>query len=343
MADGEDAAGANVDANVDANEGVQLDPFGDIELFFESDLPSEDFRVDAGCKLVTDDEAQSTCDSPPGGGIETIAGSAYFVIRANAVVIDARMEVLGEHPLVILARNITITGQGEIDSGSKSGELVGGAGNQLCGTGDLNATGNAGGAGGGYGAAGGDGGTGAGSKAGPGGTGGLTLALPTQLLGGCPGGDVEPRLGGLGGGAIQLTAVNQLLVEGAINVGGAGGQSGIIGAVLGAAGGGSGGLIVLEAGNIQIANGSIGYFGGAGGNGAADESVESAGGDGSAVGAGLPNPLGTVAVTIGGRGGDAADVAGVDGLNAPGSAVSASGGGGSVGYLITRDLPAVGN
>jgi hypothetical protein len=105
--------------------------------------------------------------------------------------------------------------------------------------------------------------------------GGLTLVnvgraggapIPTfvPLVGGCRGGNFSgtlPRVGGAGGGAVQLVANSRVEISGGgiIDVGGGGGDS--------FAGGGSGGNIVIEAPTMIFDGSSTGVFanGGAGG------------------------------------------------------------------------------
>ena len=105
--------------------------------------------------------------------------------------------------------------------------------------------------------------------------GGLTLVnvgraggapIPTfaPLVGGCRGGNFSgtlPRVGGAGGGAVQLVANSRVELSGGgiIDVGGGGGDS--------FAGGGSGGNIVIEAPTMIFDGSSTGIFanGGAGG------------------------------------------------------------------------------
>jgi hypothetical protein len=88
------------------------------------------------------------------------------------------------------------------------------------------------------------------------------------IIGGMRGQDgCNSRIGGGGGGALQITAGERIDVTGAIDAGGGGGSGGSSsGTCLGGAGGGSGGAILIEAPAITV-SGTVSANGGGGGGG----------------------------------------------------------------------------
>lgn len=99
-----------------------------------------------------------------------------------------------------------------------------------------------------------------------------TVAWPSALRGGCPGGNggAGGALGGNGGGAVMIIA-DSLTLSGKTNASGAGGRGGSA-AKSGGGGGGSGGMIVLDirtgiirTGGVLFASGGGGGEGGQGG------------------------------------------------------------------------------
>ena len=201
--------------------------------------------------------------APPAGTFDTDTdcvtpsslGDCAPVALGDAEVCVCRMDdatigdlrIAGERALAILAYERIVVGGDVI--------VVPGAGTARSYTGA--ATSLSGGAGGTYGT------TGGGSAAAAFGTPELV-----PLAGGMTGQDsCNSRRGGLGGGALQLSAGNELVVLGSISAPGAGGEGGAAtGTCLGGAGGGSGGALLLEAPKV-IVSGALGAHGGGGGGG----------------------------------------------------------------------------
>ncbi|MBT8494708.1 MAG: hypothetical protein KJO07_16755, partial [Deltaproteobacteria bacterium] len=199
--------------------------------------------------------------------------------------------VIGSRPIVFVANSITVTGDLQVRSNSRSGASPGadtdcGGGLGQAGAITPNSNGYQGGSGGGYAA---DGGKGApaegGSTVDPGTTNGNDTIEP--LRGGCRGGQggrpSNPLLNlaqflaqvgpGSGGGGVQLIASANITVQagGTIAAPGRGGGTFYVNGLGGLArsggsGGGSGGAILLEAPNINI-DGRLVALGGGGGEG----------------------------------------------------------------------------
>jgi hypothetical protein len=217
-------------------------------------------------------------------------GPELVVIRGRDVTIAADVIVDGTRPLVIVGREITISGlldaSANLELGGPGshtiGPSIGGDGARV----QVNASG---GGGGGFGPGARIGGFGGiGTCASPlvaGGDGGLAVDDPElQILqGGGAGG-----LGGLacgtpgggGGGALQLSALERIAVTGTIDAGGGGGVGGIACTMIGeladgGSGGGAGGAIYLDAPAIDIAaTGVLAANGGGGGGGGCDKTGE---------------------------------------------------------------------
>jgi hypothetical protein len=151
-------------------------------------------------------------------------------------------------------------------------------------------------------------------------------------------------VGGAGGGAIQISATNGVVITGHINVGGGGGKGGT-GAASGGGGGGSGGMIILEGKIVSGAGGSLIASGGGGGQG----SDGATGGDGTdayswrVITGGTPG--GSGGAMYGGNGGtggvrhfpvQGGDLGTSDSLNTING--SGGGGGGGWGYIYVRAL-----
>jgi hypothetical protein len=269
-----------------------------------------------------------------GGGLE------LAVAYARDLVIDGDLRVIGERPLVIVARRIEL--RGAIDAGARGATPgPGGSRDDRGRGGDGRRDGayyDGGGGGGGHATVGGAGGNdsnGAGGAA-------SSDAMLVQLVGGASGGaavvDCGSRQPGAGGGALQLYAATELLITaaGRINAGGGGGGAGLNcgGQYTAGMGGGSGGAIYLQAPRIVNA-GLIAANGGGGGGGASGGN----GGDG-ADGAATTQPAGG-----GGSGGDTygapGGVGGAAGAPARGGSNSGGlsnggGGGGAAGRIIVR-------
>ena len=165
----------------------------------------------------------------------------------------------------------------------------------------------------------------------PGGEGGaaFTTLLPLRpLVGGGRGGSAGGRPGGLGGGALQLTSLNRIVLRGQIYAGGAGGGGGTTAFFEnGGGGGGSGGGILLEAVRIEGLDALISVAGGGGGAGACGGMEGTAGSPGrDTSGLGAPSTCGAT----GGNGGEPAGmIGGFGGMNG-------GGGGGGSGVVVIR-------
>jgi hypothetical protein len=178
--------------------------------------------------------------------------SRYCVIAGSSITLASGKTLIahGSKPLVLLATSMFDLA-GTIDVSSKRGGTPGAGALASC-PNTTAAAGNSGGFGGSFGGKGGDGGTIAGT---PDGTNGIAApalpTLPTDLRGGCPGGNgssttagIAPA-GGSGGGAVLIIAVDKIQMNGTINASGSGGKGGP-NMKSGGGGGGSGGMIVLD-------------------------------------------------------------------------------------------------
>jgi hypothetical protein len=292
--------------------------------------PSGSFDVTVDTTFNTDDPANCLKDV---SGMN-VAGTC--VVAAGSISITRHMDVIGSKPLVLVATgSINVTGgQAHIDASSYHNGRTG-AGATPTGCSAQTAPSGAGGgaAGGSFGGKGGDGGSifggGAGGKAG-------TIVTPAKLRGGCPGQNgANNALGGAGGGAIYLIAVDTINVNNNsyIDVSGAGGSGGTVGSN-GAGGGGSGGMIGFDAAHF-INNGTVWANGGGGGEGG--EVALSAGGNGGES----PDPNtagggGQALTNLGGNGGDSSSGTtrtGAVGEGALGVAGGGGGGGGGAGII----------
>lgn len=155
------------------------------------------------------------------------------------------------------------------------------------------------------------------------------------------GGATNAGLGGAGGGAIQLTALDRVRVTGTLVVGGGGGQGGQAVGGTGVnwgsgGGGGSGGTVLLEAPVVQ-STGIISLAGG-GGGGFADGRSGTPGSDGPVDGRASGGSPG------GGAGAGDTSVAGTLGDDGSAPAANGAGGGGGGGCLVIRSAspPAAG-
>jgi hypothetical protein len=257
-----------------------------------------------------------------------VTGGNVCVLAGSVITLKSKLRATGRRPLVLIA-NLAIVTNGVIDVGSRrhdSVETGAGADPASCATaGDVPPGHAAGGAGGSHL---GRGGAGGGDFSGElGGVSGEPVS-GTTLRGGCPGQASETgRLGGHGGGAVMLIAVNSIRIESDINAAGQGGDGGV-NFTDGGGGGGAGGMIVLEAPTV-IVTGMLLANGGGGGTGGDD-------GAGGADPFDVTAALGGGSSGTGGAGGDgAAGVvagSGADGLRPVGrNNVGAGGGGGGGG------------
>jgi hypothetical protein len=232
------------------------------------------------------------------------------------------------------SRLAVITAFGNIDvAGTINAGLAGpgfGSGDGIGGTGPSSGGGGAGGI-----TQGAHGGSGF-SAGNAGGNGGAPIAAPVlvPLLGGAHGGAGGDGTGhgGHGGGAVQLSACGDLLVEAGARIGapGGGGSAGVFGgSPTGGGGGGSGGGVLLEGRNVTL-GGTVTANGGGGGAGT-----------GGATGGenGLDGRLDTTAAAGGNPG--QADAGGSGGANTPPTSGTAAtnvsqaggGGGGAAGHI----------
>lgn len=314
-------------------------------------LIGDTFTYDTDSGMLTDSGGNLISDHTridPPGDIDIIA--ADFVEIRNAT-----LRVIGPRPLVIASwTDIVIAGT--VDVSSTAG-LPAGEDPSACQTSpptdgsDGLQPGGAGGGGGAFGANGGAGGPAEDSSSvgGRGGTGILNPGL--TLRGGCPGARGGKGLvnqsgdgggdGGVGGGAIQLSAADSILVEAnsRILAGGGGGGAGRadVGGTdategSGGGGGGSGGMILLDAEDVDIDPAALIVANGGGGGGGSNRNDGMAGTDGNmATGAG-----GGAGAQRGEGGpggfGDGDTAAGRDGANGDNGS-GGGGGGGSVGVI----------
>jgi hypothetical protein len=226
--------------------------------------------------------------SPGGDPIEHSAividvdGVSIQLVSAEEVQMapGAVLAIRGTKPLILVAWDkMEIAGQ--IDASSRTGSGPG-ANPADCTDGlrgqpgVANPNGGSGAGGGGLGGRGGDGGVGGGGT--NEGNGGLFRSTVNTLRGGCAGGDAPGRSGsiargGIGGGALALSARLAIQVHDVIHVGGGGGDGGEGG---GGAGGGSGGMLWLDAPELSLSTTAIlAANGGGGGSGS------TAGGEGN--------------------------------------------------------------
>jgi hypothetical protein len=177
------------------------------------------------------------------------------------------------------------------------------------------------------------------------GLGGIACMSPMAepLIGGSGGGigglgsATVPSPGGGGGGAFQLTALEKITVNGAIDAGGAGGAGGT-GAGGdrgggGGAGGGAGGSILLEA-PLVVIDGVVVANGGAGGSPGNGTTI---GTDGANATRSTTPALGGTSTFGNGGNGGAGTTAATVGTNG-GTGVNGGGGGGGVGAIFIRTL-----
>lgn len=307
-------------------------------------------------------------------GQRVAGGPSVCVVSANSFRLrpGTRLLVTGPFPLVILAKEQVEIG-GTIDVSASAGNpgpggfpggvigqrlnglgLGGGVGGTQANTGARDAS-DGGGGGGGLCAAGGAGGRGGTEDVGlaPGGAGGQPFNASWELqpiLGGSGGGrgqgrrslsDVlfSPSAGGAGGGAIQISAGEEIRVTGSLLAGGGAGAGGLgVGGNPGSGGGGgSGGAILLEAPSV-IVEGLVLAAGGGGGAGASGGVTGANGEDGRD--AGDARALGGFARDEGGSGASGGGIPVLDGATGADAKNNGGGGGGSVGCLLIRSRDA---
>ncbi len=265
----------------------------------------------------------------------------YCVMAATSITITGEISAKGSRPLVLLSTG-DISISGTLDAASHV--VVGipskgpGADPGACPV-VTTPGGTGGGAGGSFGSSGGDGGSGASAA---GGSAAIAIA-PTELRGGCPGGEGldHTTLGqpGHGGGAVDLIATGMITISGTVNASGSGGAGAGI-THNGGDGGGSGGLIALDAPHVAFGSSAKIFANGGGGGGGstlltggadgADPSGVSAGGDAGNAGGGA-------SAGVGGTG--AHNVAPGQVGASTSSGDGAGGGGGGVGVIKVFQAP----
>lgn len=316
-------------------------------------LPTEQPLVLDMAGIYTYDTTTGELADPNGAPIAVNNGmvTAGHVLSVSSLTVGtgATLRVTGGTPLIIASwTDMTIAGA--IDAGSKPDSPGAGSNPTACdahvatrGGSDLDGGGGSGG--GGFRGAGGNGGDGDPSGPAPNGIGGTAVAQPL-LLGGCPGaaggvGETLEGAAGAGGGAIQLTARQSIMIAGSVNAGGQGG-GGAVGnggnGGSGGGGGGSGGMVGIETpaltvavGAFVTANGGGGGQGGAGANGAPGQ-------DGTAA---IGRPLGgnvNNAAGAGGQGSGNGVLVGGVGQNSTEN--GGGGGGGGAGYIVIQSANA---
>ncbi len=261
-------------------------------------------------------------------GIDFVLVSAFNLGAGTSLV------VTGASPFAVVSPgSVTVAGDLRVLAGRRTGA-------QCMTSAGLNGlpsgSGGGGGGGGGFGEAGKLGGNGQAN----GGGGGAAAALPTSLVGGCPGGiggqgsSGTPAAGGSGGGAFYMAGISMITVSGTINVGGRGGNGGSgnsnnagTGYRCGGGGGGSGGMIWLESPMLAV-TGVVAANGGGGGEGSGNAQPGADGENGRtsamrALGGNGNDPTGG----DGGAGGTVAMAP------SPGTSSTDGGGGGGGGFI----------
>jgi len=274
-------------------------------------------------------------------GIDFIQRGNVSIFRFKSLTIKAKIHVIGNHSVALLAidtmtitngidvscSSSTTSGPGGFDGGGRASDGSGSGGGKAGsgGSGDCS-----GGAGASYGAAGGQGGSSDGTGNPPAGavSGDLLIAaLVGGAGGGGGGGNANDRgSGGGGGGALQLAANQRIsfTMNGAIDAGGCGGIHGNNKSCGG--GGGAGGAILIEAAVIELADmAALGANGGGGGCGSGN-------GDGSDGALSTTRAKGGSGNANGGSGG-AAGPPNLTGNPGDNDGSNGAGGGGGVGWI----------
>jgi hypothetical protein len=323
--------------------------------------PSAELILTASGEYVYDTDDHTLTD-PGGNDIAHASGEIAGAPPVQVVSVDrflvganARLRVVGSKPLLVASWS-EISVEGTIDVSSSASGLGAGASTGSCnaaGVGAASASGGGGGGGGGLGGDGGQGGAGSAGSGGSGGSKGTQVPAPTTVRGGCKGATGGTGTGsssgaaGAGGGALQLTALRQISITGALHAGGqgGGGADGTSQRRGGGGGGGSGGLLGLESPSITVGPGAVLTANGGGGGEGTEDTAADRGDDGrpdeSTAAGGSGGDGGN-----GGTGGARASTDGLDG--GPGRQSGASrragggGGGGSAGYIILEGSESVG-
>ena len=258
-----------------------------------------------------------------GGRVIGVGTRPLVLLAAREVIVDGRLTVAADQ------LPIERPGAGGFRGGLQDGEAGRGPGGGGAGVEGKPTYNDAGGGGASYGGTGGKGGDGwtstTSTVVGLGGSAGKIYGEATlvPLLGGSGGGPGSGASkgfgrGGHGGGALQISAGERIVISvtGAIDASGGGGHSGD---GKGGGGAGSGGAVLLEAPEV-VAKGPIGANGGSGGQGGYSSAPGSDGVSGRPDH--VPAP-GTSTIGSRGGGGDGSDVTG----NAEGGDIAQNGGG----------------
>jgi len=300
-------------------------------------LPAIPLAVEGQQTISTDDDA-------PSSKLLTVAGvqMRLFHVTTMTVAASAELDLVGSASAIF-----AVDGNVIID-----GDIVVSAGASDCSTqpGSVGGTCTGGGAGGAFN---GHGGNGGGCAAVPAALGAPTvMPLLVPLTGGCNGApssnaastQVDP--GGEAGGAIEISAQQEIVIDGTINASGSGGEGGIVGPgglLVGGNGGGAGGGILFEAPSVMFTQtATICATGGGGGGGAFNsgtgvvEGNNGRPGCGPSGGSGGSGPF-TGDGSGGGGGGDETSSTGdgTDGNSGAGDA-GGGGGGGASGVIVVR-------
>jgi hypothetical protein len=281
--------------------------------------------------------------------VQTVGGGQINVLYFDTLVVNARFNMDGNRPVLLVGNQITINSGGGINAGASGTVAIAGGGNFNArgagggGIGGSDGSADSGGGGGGFGTAGAAGGT-ADPGAAPAGAPGIangTAQMPT-LFGGSAGGDSacnsNPARGGAGGGTVQLTARVRIVLNSVVTAHGGGGGAGQLCASTNSydagAGGGSGGLIFIQTPVLTMNNGSGLYANGGGGGAAAQNTSPFVGTPGQNGLIGTAAAAGGVAANAavdrnGGNGGVQSTAPGPGG-----NGNNSGGGGGAVGRIV---------
>jgi hypothetical protein len=294
-------AGLSCDAGVCNGGGGCIPTFPYVPSnFTEAQVPTPKGPVVLDCGLTTVNtftaDGGVTFDNWCGGApaftvISQPSGPDAVLVSANGftLAVDGGLDVSGDRPLIIASlKGVDVLGKLHAYAGADS-----------CGSGGAGAQVSAdkGGGGGAFGSAGSSGGN-------TGSIGGAPFSTSlVPLRGGCPGGG-KNGIGGAGGGAIQLSAVQNVNVVGVISAPGRKGTAGPPGE--GGRGAGSGGGVLLEGLTVLIGPAAaVVTNGGSGGQGGGDFATGDDGNDGtdsSSVATGGHNGF-----VVGGAGGNGAE------------------------------------
>jgi hypothetical protein len=294
--------------------------------------------------------------------ITQTGGTMAALISVSSLTVEtgALLNVVGNKPLIVASWG-PIAIDGTIDAGSHRATAAIGAGGgavafctglQQAGVGleDVDGGGGSGGGGGGgFRGAGGTGGAGDSNNQNAGGVGGAAASgVPMVVRGGCSGGisgeagpdGADPNAtspGGIGGGALQLTARTSIAINntGRVLAGGMGGGGAPDGSACGGGGGGAGGYIGLDAPTIVFSGAPI--LAANGGGGGASNLFSNPGDPGDDGGPNATAAMGGAAVSgcsdPGGVGAAGATLGGASALNSN-VICGGAGGGGGAGYIL---------